>query len=101
MRIAIIVEGNTERAFLPHLRRFLQSRLAGAMSVLDLVPNDGPIPKEGKLRGVVRRLLESGRQPADAVIVLTDVYTGRIPPQFNDAADAKTKLRQWVGEDEG
>jgi hypothetical protein len=28
---------------------------------------------------------------------LTDVYTGSQPPEFLDAADAKNKMRQWVG----
>ena len=29
MRIAILVEGDTEQAFLPHLRNFLKTRLRG------------------------------------------------------------------------
>jgi hypothetical protein len=39
----------------------------------------------------------TGRDAADHVIALTDVYTGTIPPEFLDASDAKTKLRAWVG----
>lgn len=46
------------------------------------------------LRRKVENLL-SGKQPSDAVIALTDVYTGT--NDFQDAADAKVKLSQWVG----
>jgi hypothetical protein len=95
MRIALIIEGQTERAFLPHLRRYLQSRLAGRMPRLDPVPYDGPIPKGKRLRRDVDRLL-TGRAPAGAVIALTDVYTGT--GTFQDAEDAKKKMREWVGE---
>ncbi len=42
-------------------------------------------------------LLTTGREPADAVIALTAVYTGTNPPDFADAADAREKMRQWVG----
>ena len=55
---------------------------------------DGPIPKERKLRVTVENLLNTqGR--ADAVIALTDVYTGK--GDFRDAADAKAKMRNWGG----
>lgn len=56
------------------------------------MPYDGLIPKENKLRKIVQNLLNDG---ADAVIALTDVYTGQ--QRFEDAADAKRKLREWVG----
>jgi len=62
-----------------------------------MFPYDGRIPKEGKLRRVVNLLLSATR-PADAVIALTDVYTGTT--DFVDAADAKKKMRQWVGPNE-
>jgi hypothetical protein len=39
--------------------------------------------------------LLSGRRSADAVIALTDVYTGS--NDFADAVDAKAKMHQWVG----
>jgi len=94
MKIALLVEGKTETAFLVHLRRFLQPRLAGRMPRLDPVPFDGRIPKDDKLKRVVERLLR-GRQAADAVIALTDVYTGT--RQFEDAGDAKRKMQEWVG----
>jgi len=98
MKIALIVEGKTEMAFVPCLRKFLNSRLAGAMPKLDVFPCDGRIPKGDKLRRVVENLL-GGRNPADHVIALTDVYTGTTPPEFTDAQDAKNKMRQWVGEE--
>ena len=47
------------------------------------------------VEGRTERALLGGRQPADALIALTDVYTGT--RDFTDAADAKTKMRQWVG----
>lgn len=97
MRIAIIVEGKTETAFKPHLIAFLQTRLAGNMPKLDFVPRDGRIPIGDKLKRVVENLLNDRKGPADAVIALTDVYTGKTPPDFPTAADAKQKMRQWVG----
>jgi hypothetical protein len=95
VKIAILVEGRTEKAFLPHLREFLKGRLAGRMPNLDLVLYDGRIPKEAKLRHTVENLL-SGRDKADEVIALTDVYTGT--QDFHDAADAKAKMQAWVGQ---
>jgi hypothetical protein len=99
MRIAIIVEGDTEKTFFPHLRNFLKTRLAGNMPKLDPLPYDGRIPTGDKLKGDVERLLNDRRQPADAVIALTDVYTGANPAVFEDAAVAKRKMREWVGPD--
>ncbi len=61
---------------------------------LDMFVYHGRIPKENDLRRVVENLL-SGHQPANAVIGLTDVYTGT--NDFVDAADAKAKMKQWVG----
>jgi hypothetical protein len=95
VKIAILVEGRTEKAFLPHLREFLKGRLADKMPNLDMVPYDGRIPKEAKLRRMVENLLD-GRNPAQAVIALTDVYTGT--QDFRDAADAKQKMCNWVGQ---
>ena len=100
MRIAILVEGKTEKAFVPHLRNFLELRLPGRMPKLDLVPFDGRLPTGDKLKRVVDRLLSDRKHPADIVIALTDVYTGTIPPDFVNAADAKKKMRQWVGDDD-
>ena len=93
VHVAIIVEGATETVFKPALRQFLESRLAGRMPRLDFVPQDGRLPKGPALRRLVAHLLADH----DAVIALTDVYTGTTPPEFLDAADAKRKLREWVG----
>lgn len=96
MKVALIVEGSTERAFLPFLRSFLRSRLNDATPNIDPVPRDGRIPTRDKLRRVVSTLL-SGPRAADHVIALTDVYTGSRPPEFRDATEAKAKMREWVG----
>lgn len=98
MKIALLIEGQTERAFLAHLRRFLGTQLAGRMPRLDPVPYDGRITKGERLRRDVDRLLRTGRPPADAVIALTDVYTGT--GDFLDAGDAKRKMREWVGDND-
>ncbi len=95
MKITIIVEGDTEKAFIPHLRRFLETRLAGNMPRLDLLPYDGRVPTGDKLKRMVENLLATGPRASDAVIALTDVYTGT--REFCDAADAVAKMRQWVG----
>jgi hypothetical protein len=96
MRIAILVEGKTEKAFMVHLRRFLETRTKGHMPRLDPVPYDGRIPKGERLRREIERLLSDGPRAADAVVALTDVYTGS--QEFQSAADAKAKMRQWVGD---
>ncbi|MDQ2100327.1 MAG: DUF4276 family protein [Tychonema bourrellyi B0820] len=92
MKIAIIVEGKTETAFMPILRSFLKSRLQ-QMPKLDTKPQHGRIPKEDKLKRVVENLLD--KDGYDAVIAITDVYTGT--KDFRDAADAKAKMAAWVG----
>jgi hypothetical protein len=60
-------------------------------------PYDGRIPKGDKLRRIVDDLLTK-RPSSDAVVALTDVYTGT--PDFTDAADAKAKMNEWVGGNE-
>lgn len=95
MRIALIVEGKTEMALLPALRSFLETRLPGQMPKLDPDPYDGRVPKQGNLKREVERLLNDRQKPADAVIALTDVYTGS--RDFIDAGDARAKMRHWVG----
>ncbi len=94
MNISIIVEGKTEKAFFPFLRNFLVGQLAGTMPNLNPVVYNGRVPKAEKLQRVVRALI-SGRKPADAVIALTDVYTGT--NDFTDAQDAKQKMLAWAG----
>ena len=98
MKITLIVEGKTERAFLPHFRKFLQARLSKMPAIHTNVHN-GRIPKEAKLKRLVDNQF-LGRDPSNYVIALTDVYTGTTPPDFNDAADAKAKMRAWVGADQ-
>lgn len=93
MKIAILVEGATEVAFRDKLRDFLQSRLGQKMPKLKFIPQDGRIPKEGKLKRIVENLLDNDGY--DAVIALTDVYTGT--KDFQDAADAQAKMTNWVG----
>lgn len=92
MKIVILCEGRTEQAFKTCLLSFLKTRLAGRMPKLVFDVHSGAIPTQAKLRRVVETLLSSGREPADAVIALTDVY-----PAFRDADHAKTELREWVG----
>lgn len=50
MKITLIAEGKTEKAFLPHLRKFLENRLTGRMPRLDVNPFDGRIPTAEKLK---------------------------------------------------
>ena len=95
MKIALLVEGKTEQAFRPHLLEFLKRRLGGRMPNIDFFPCQGRIYKEEKLRRTVENLLRNGKAPSEAVIALTDVYTGT--NDFVDAADAKRKMRAWVG----
>lgn len=97
MRHAIIVEGATEKVFIPTVRRFLQTQLGDqTMPKLDPVPCHGRIPTRDGLRKKVDLLL-SGKFAADAVVALTDVYTGT--DEFRDAEGAKNKMRNWVGEE--
>jgi hypothetical protein len=95
VKISLLIEGRTEKALLPHLRRFLETRLHGRMPNIDPLPYDGRIPKGEKLKRIVENLLSSGDRASDAVVALTDVYTGT--REFNDAADAKAKMGGWVG----
>lgn len=67
MKIAILIEGKTEKAFMPTLRSFLGPRLA-EMPRLHPILYDGRIPKGDKLRRRVELLLDT----YDAVIALTD-----------------------------
>jgi len=51
---------------------------------------------EFRLKRIVENIFR-GKNAADHVIALTDVYTGTIPPVFVNADDAKRKMRDWVG----
>lgn len=94
MRIVLLVEGKTELAFKEVLINFLRSRLYGRMPNLNFRKYDGRIPTGEKLR----RTISNYSEEFDAVIVLTDVYTGT--NEFTDAADAKNKMMEWVGKNE-
>jgi hypothetical protein len=94
VRIAVIVEGDTEKAFEKTLRTYLNQSLLGRMPKLKFISEDGRIPTRDKLKRDVERLLARDH---DAVIALTDVYTGSRPPEIVSAQDAKQKMRQWVG----
>lgn len=94
MKIAILVEGATEMAFKSKLQEFLKSCLGQQMPKLKFISCQGRIHKEEKLRLVVENLLR-GRDAHNAVIALTDVYTGT--KDFKDAADAKAQMKKWVG----
>lgn len=93
-RIAIIVEGATEKVFKRVLQDYLSKKLSGQMPRLKFICEDGRIPKRTNLKRDVRNLLE---QHYGVVIALTDVYTGTTPPEFISAADAKKKMKRWVG----
>ncbi len=100
-RIAMIVEGNTEKVFLSHLIKFLEAQFKKSKTPMPkLIPSvhHGRIPTGVELKGEVQRLL-SGKNPSDYVIALTDVYTGSHPPVFKNAEDAKSKMRDWVGDE--
>ncbi|MBC8357090.1 MAG: DUF4276 family protein [Planctomycetes bacterium] len=94
MRITIICEGKTERAFKPCLHDFLRGHLEGQMPALKFDAHNGSIPTKKKLRRVVSNLLNSGAKKSDAVIALTDVY-----PAFDDADEAKRQMNEWVGDE--
>ena len=96
MKITIIVEGKTEKAFAPFLAGYIKSQLPKNTPSLSFRIYDGRIPKGEKLKRLVANLL-IGKNASDHVIALTDVYTGTNPPDFINAADAKAKMRQWVG----
>jgi hypothetical protein len=97
VKITVLIEGRTEQAFKPHLQLFLAKRLT-ALPKIDFFSCDGRIYKEEKLRRTVENLLHNSKHPSDAVIALTDVYTGT--GDFRDAADARQKMRTWVGNNE-
>ncbi len=93
MKIAVLVEGGTEKIFKYKLCDFLKNRLENQMPKLWFIKYDGRIPKEQKLKRVVENLL-TGNDACNAVIALTDIYTGT--HDFRDAADAKAKMMSWV-----
>ncbi|NDU80037.1 MAG: DUF4276 family protein [Ferrovum sp.] len=91
MRIAILVEGATEKAFKGVLHEFLKKKVPRNMPKLNFIVFNGRIPTGEKLKRTVEYLLQEGNQ---AVIALTDVYTGN--NEFKSAQDAKEKMIGWV-----
>jgi hypothetical protein len=57
MKIAIIVEGKTEKVFMRHLQAYLKKHLADNMPKIISACYDGRIPKEDKLKRIVEKLL--------------------------------------------
>jgi Domain of unknown function (DUF4276) len=94
VKIAILVEGKTETAFKRKLLEFLSYRLQGKMPKLSFKPQFGRIPKEEKLKRMVDNFINN--DGFEAVIALTDVYTGT--NDFSSASDAKSKMKTWVGD---
>jgi len=95
MKIIIMVEGATEGVFIPHLREYLKMKMEARMPKLVPRKYNGRIPKEKRLRTDVANYL-SGKDAADYVIALTDVYTGGNPHDFKNAEDAKSQMKKWV-----
>ena len=91
MKISLIVEGQTEKVFVPRLRDYLQDLLHGKMPSLHTVPQNGRIPVGYKLNNLVEGLLTKGKSPSDHVVAITDVY-----PDYPDASEAKAALRNSV-----
>ncbi len=96
MKIVVMMEGNSEECFLPFVKNFLKARIPGAFPKIVSSPYDGRLPKGERLKKDVERFLKT----ADHVIALTDVYTGPAPRDFHDAAEAKRKMREWVGKND-
>jgi hypothetical protein len=91
MTVFLVVEGQTEEAFVPILRDFVHTRTPpGQRLRIKTHRYEGRIPQR-RLKADVERLLNEG----DAVVALTDVYTGT--GEFTDAEDAKRQMREWVG----
>lgn len=87
MRIACIVEGDSEKEFLKAIRRFLQARCEpGKLPKLVARPLNSNVPPRGRLLKLIKKEFND---LADIVIVLTDVK-GR--NQYKDAKDAVAQI---------
>ncbi|GHT97858.1 hypothetical protein AGMMS49545_24230 [Betaproteobacteria bacterium] len=96
VHIVILVEGKTEQCFKLKLKEFINQRLGEKPKPrLDFKPQNGRIPMRELLRKHVENHL-ANKDKVDAVIALTDVYTGT--HEFSDAQDAKNKMKAWVGD---
>lgn len=74
MKITILVEGATERVFLPSLQDFLYRHL-GKKPSLSVHTCDGRIPKGDKLRRIVEHLLT--KRPQAPGQELTNAWASR------------------------
>ncbi len=94
MKISILAEGATEKAFEKALRDFIYARLGSAHRPprIKIRPQGGAIPTRESLHRVVLHWLNSGE---DYVIVLTDIHG----TDFTGADDAKKQILTWVNND--
>ena len=95
MTVVLLVEGATETALKRHPKRFLDERAGKEMmpKLALRTKSFGGHPTERKLR---KRLeLELRNKKVRAVVGLLDVY-----PKFSSAREAKTFLRDAVGDDQ-
>ena len=97
VHIVIMTEGETELCFKPKLKEFIDRHLGEKPKPrLDFKVYHGRIPTKDKLRRDVENHLNDRKNKVDAVISLTDVYTGT--REFSGAQDAKNKMCEWVGD---
>ncbi len=91
MKISILAEGATEKAFEKALSDFIYLCLGPDASrpSIKIRPQGGAIPTGDKLHRLVQQWLAAG---ADYVIVLTDIHG----TEFTSADDAKQKILTWV-----
>lgn len=96
IKIAIIVEGKTEETALKEpLNRYLKKQLGEKpLSSIKLINFEGLLFVE-RLKRYVKHLLES----YDYVVALTDVLINEDNPPFANAAEAKQKLREIIGDE--
>jgi hypothetical protein len=83
MKISLIMEGKTEKVFLPHLRAFLQTRLTGPMPKLDPVLYVKTRDADRILRGqdllVAAKACGELKAFLNTILKLCDGYTAMIP----------------------
>lgn len=94
MKIVLLCEGKTERAFGDAFKRFVDAYCESkglSRVALQTKPSNGPVTNRNEL---VRRLRNEARNSdVVGVIALTDVY-----PEFTDAAAARATLKSHVAE---
>jgi len=99
VKLTLIVEGDTEKVFVPFLRDFLKPRLAASMPETGHMPYNGRIPTGDDLapRGAPAEWAERSRP----VIALTDVYPARHRLTSRMQLTRSRKWRKWVGDEPG